>query len=428
MRSLPRVPRSLLAAALLAAFAASDASAQPRTVVVLLFDGLAPEAVRAWSTPALDRMRREGAATEHFVPPFPTTSLPAQATISTGCSPARHGIVGDRFLDPERGAFEADLDADWLAGCEHLHQAAQRQGVVAAAWAWIGARSKTRGAQARVVGRDEPRCRGNLLESSDAFRGDAVVQALLQQPEVRPRLLLASFCGPALALQQEGVASEAARRAVEQSDSIVERVLVTVSRLDDRDHVTVLVAADHGMSDVRSLVNLRRVLGRRGIEARALSSGAMSFLYLDDPARADEAARALAGHEAFEVLRKGALPEWAALGDGPRVPDLILSARPPYAIEDVARGPAWLRWLGDFGPEVLPARFSRVASHGYPPDAPGMHGVLYAWGSGITRGRTLERVRAVDLHPTVAHLLGIEPGRPLDGAIERALLAEEATP
>ena len=51
------------------------ARAAERTVVVLLFDGWAPALLDGVPTPALDRMRREGAWTHRFVPPFPSISL-----------------------------------------------------------------------------------------------------------------------------------------------------------------------------------------------------------------------------------------------------------------------------------------------------------------------------------------------------------------
>ena len=53
-----------------------------------------------------------------------------------------------------------------------------------------------------------------------------------------------------------------------------------------------------------------------------------------------------------------------------------------------------------------------------------MHGILYAWGSGVAVGRELHAARAVEVHPTVAHLLGIQPGRPVDGAVLGEMLAE----
>ena len=91
------------------------------------------------------------------------------------------------------------------------------------------------------------------------------------------------------------------------------------------------------------------------------------------------------------------------------------------------RWPSWAQWLGDWGPDFLWARFSLKASHGYPPDTPGMHGILYAWGSGIAAGRDVAKARAIDIHPTVAHLVGMEPGRPIDGRIEAAFLAPDST-
>lgn len=413
----------------LALFGAAAAHAEsPRTVVLMLFDGFPPAAVDAYSTPALDRMAREGIRSE-IEPAFPTISLVNHVTISTGCWPARHGIVSNEFRDPERGVYDHQSDADWLLACEHLHQAAQRQGVTAAALDWVGAYSKTRGQQARIVGPDKPRCAsGNLVDGADAFRGDEITRLLLQLPEVRPHLILAYFCGPDAAQHFDGLDTDATKRAVEQSDAIIEHTLQTIAKLPDRDRITVLVTTDHGMAPVDSVVNVKRILGRLGIAATALSSGTTSFLYLDDPATADEAQKKLSAYETFDVLRKGALPDYAHLGDGPRVGDLILSAKPPYFIEDLHRWPTWLHWLGDWGPDTIPSRFSLVETHGYPPDTPGMRGIFYAWGSGIAAGRTVEKVRAIDVHPTVAHLLGIEPGQPVDGQIERALLAEEATP
>ena len=412
----------------LGSLVAFSAQADRRTVVVLLFDGFPPAAAAAYSTPALARMEREGIKTE-LEPPFPSISLVSQTTISTGCWPEHHGIVSNEFLDPARGAYDHSTDADWLAGCEHLHQAAQRQGVTTAALAWVGAHSATHGPQARIVEPDRERCAsGARVNRGDVWRGDEVVRLLLQQPEVRPHLILAYFCGPDDPLHFAGLESDEAREAVEQSDGIVERVLQTISKMADRDRVTLFVTTDHGMTDVRSVVNVERILGRAGVAGRALSVGTTSFVYLDDPSKADDAQRALAGYTEFDVLRKGALPEYARLGDGPRVGDLILSAHPPYFIEDLRRWPSWLQWLGDWGPDFLWSRFSLVASHGYPPDTPGMRGIFYAWGSGIAAGARIEKVRAVDVHPTIAALLGIEPGRPVDGRIESALLAEEATP
>lgn len=411
-----------LGVALAVALASASAGADPeRSVVVLLFDGFAPAMVTGNPTPALDRMRAEGAWTHHFVPAFPTISLINGVTISTGCWPEHHGIVTNRFLDPEKGLYDHSSDADWLLGCEHLHQAAERQGVRSAALGWYGAYSGTRGPLASVVSLD----RSADERPTDDERGQQVLRELGRPDGERPRLILAYFQGPDEAAHMNGIESEVTRQAVARSDAIVGRVLDAIVQGGQAERTTVVVTTDHGMTPVSHLVNIARILRRHEIPARAISTGTTSFLYLDDGTDDDAVARAkraLSGYDEFEVFRPSQAPEYAHLGTGPRVGDLVVSAHPPYFIEDVEAWPAWLRWLAYVGPDFAWAGLHLKASHGYPPDNPAVHGILYAWGAGVAAGREVSRIRAVDLHPTVTRWLGIEPGRPVDGSVAEALL------
>lgn len=387
-----------------------------RTVVVMLFDGLAPALLDGADTPNLDRMRAEGAWTHNMVPPFPSISLIGGVTISTGCWPARHGIVTNRFFDPSRGFYDHSRDADWLIGCEHLHQAAERQGVPSAALAWYGAVSSTRGKQARQV----------IYEArwedfpSDGERARQVAGLLALPAAERPQLVLAYFKGPDGAAHFTGMDSAAVRAAIAETDRAVGTVLAAVERLGN---AALIVTTDHGMLPVTHLVNIEYLLRRHGIAARFAATGSTAFLYFDDPAARPAAVLALSRYNAFDLILPEAQPEWSKLGAGKRVGDLIVSAKPPYVIEDRGQLPWFLRWVAWTGPALLATGASLRASHGYPPDTPGVQGVLYAWGDGIGRGE-VERVDAVDVHPTVASLLGIQPGQPVDGQVATALLAE----
>ena len=113
------------------------------------------------------------------------------------------------------------------------------------------------------------------------------------------------------------------------------------------------------------------------------------------------------------------------LRNAPRVAPLIISAKAPYFIEDASSWPFALRWLGRAGPEFPAAGLFLKATHGYPAGVPGMVGILYAWGDGIAEGVEAEYVHAIDLHPTVTTLLGIDPGVPVDGSARRDLLVPE---
>jgi hypothetical protein len=99
------------------------------------------------------------------------------------------------------------------------------------------------------------------------------------------------------------------------------------------------------------------------------------------------------------------------------VGDLILSARPPYFIEDLAGWPWYARWLQWLGPELLRTSVLRAA-HGFPAGTPGHSGIFYVWGPAAEPGLELGPVRAVDVHATVMALLGLEPGEPQDGEVQ----------
>jgi predicted AlkP superfamily pyrophosphatase or phosphodiesterase len=419
MRLLP----ALLAAAALASFSPPALAAPPqeRTVVVLLFDGVAPSLLQLAPVPAFERMRAQGSFSHGFEPPFPTISLISGFTISTGCWPEHHGIVTNKFLGEDGVVYDHSRDADWMTGCENLHQAAERQGVRTAALDWYGARSGSRGPLASIVDGTS----GHDSFPDDDTRAEEVAALLALPAEQRPRLILAYFRGPDGAAHFEGMRSKAAREAVVRMDRAVARVMKAIEAGPGRDAATLVVTTDHGMAPVTEIVNIQRILRVNEIPARPLSTGTTSFLYFDDPTAVEPAARKLAAYPQLEVLRREALPEYARLGQGLRVPPLIVSAKPPFFIEDASSWPVTLRWLGLWGPQFPSARFFVKATHGYPPATPGMAGVLYLWGDGVAAGIYKSHVRAVDLHPTVTALLGIEPGVPVDGELVRPFLVPE---
>jgi predicted AlkP superfamily pyrophosphatase or phosphodiesterase len=405
---------------LLVGFGAA-AGAVESTSVVMLFDGFAPVYIDLYPTPAFDRMRAEGAWTHHMEPAFPTISLISGITISTGCWPEHHGIVSNLFLDPERGLYDHSSDAAWLTGCEHLHQAAERQGVRAAALGWYGRYSSERGELASV---GPPGERVFAEFPDDRRRLAQLLEQIARPPGERPRLILAYFKGPDHAGHFTGLDSAETRAAVIEADAAVAAVLEAIDAQPDAGDVQLLVTTDHGMVPVKQVVNIARILRRHDITARAISAGTTSFLYFEsgDRAAIDAAFEKLSAYEEFDVVRREAQPSDWHLGTSPRVGDLIVSAHPPYFIADIASWPWYLRWMGIVGPDFVDSTRTVKATHGYPPGTPGVDGVLYARGSAFAEGRELERVRAIDIHPTVMHILGLRPGRPIDGRVESGLL------
>lgn len=411
----------LLLALLLAAPQASAKTDYPqRTVIVLLFDGWAPALMDGVATPTLERMRREGAWTHNLLPVFPSISMVNQTSISTGCWAEHHGIVSNVFYDPERGQYDHSIDADWLIGCEHLHQAAERQDVRAAALGWVGRTSGARGDLATAVSAEKVWSE----YPDDATRVEQVIKVLRMPSPQRPRLVLAYFKGPDGTAHFNGMDAWQTQQAVAASDAHVAKILAEVETLPFKDQTTVIVTTDHGMMPVTHNVNIKKILLNHDIDAAFLSSGTTSFLYFSDPSQIDRAFDELSGYTQFDVVRRSAQPEDWHVGHSARVGDLVVSAKPPYFIEDITRWPSWAQWLGTWGPEFLWSGFALKATHGYPSATPGVQGILYAWGAGIAQGREVQSMRAVDVHPTVARLLAMKPGSPCDGQVATELLAK----
>ena len=72
-------------------------------------------------------------------PVFPSNTFPNHVSLATGTYPDRHGILDNRFWDRQKGLYNYSRGADdsWLEA-EPLWAAAERQGVRAATFFWVG--------------------------------------------------------------------------------------------------------------------------------------------------------------------------------------------------------------------------------------------------------------------------------------------------
>ncbi len=91
--------RVFLLAALLALLLAPVGSAQPvvRRIVVVSIDGARPDALSAARTPTISRLWKRGAYSFRAQTVSPSRTLPAHASMLTGLTPKRHGMVKNEW-------------------------------------------------------------------------------------------------------------------------------------------------------------------------------------------------------------------------------------------------------------------------------------------------------------------------------------------
>jgi len=382
----------LVALALIAACSSSPpapVAARAPTVIWISLDGVRSDYPERAELPALARMAREGLRAERLIPITPASTFPSHVAQATGAPVERHGIVANRFLDPERGEFDYANDASWIEA-EPLWVAAERQGVRAAVFFWVGSEGDWQGRGASY--RKAP--------FSTRIRERAKVEQILAwldlPPEQRPRLIMSWWHGADHVGHRLGPDAREIAEAMRGQDRELARLMRGLDERQAWRHTTLIVTSDHGMAAVEQSVDLRAALRSARIGSRVRSSEGVAYVYLNRPEQVAQAVRALDALPGVEALPASRLPAELRLSAGQRSGHVVAFTRPPLRFAAKPRG---LRGLAE----------EPRGAHGYRGDLPEMAGILFAAGRGVLAGERPGPLSALDLAPSVAALLGIDP-------------------
>lgn len=385
----------------------------PPTVIVLSWDGLRHDYVRLHpevALPALARFSTEGAVAERLIPVFPSNTFPGHVSLATGTYPDRHGIVDNVFLDRKRGMYRYSPDANWL-DAEPLWIAAERQGIPAATYFWVGSETDWHGQGTRF--REAP-FDGDRPESAKV---DRILEWLALAPAERPGLIMSYWAGADEAGHLHGPDSVEVREALEAQDRELDRLLRALDAKQVWADTTLLVVSDHGMMVRGESLELAAALEAAGIRAQVFGA-TTAHVFLNDQAdleRAERAARALGN---VQVFRRESLPPELRLNHPTRTGDLVVMAEPPFTLDR----PAGIEGQMMVAAQALGRDFGM---HGYDPTLPEMGGAFLALGRGATPGGRLGLVRQIDVAATVAGLLGMGPPLNSEGSAIAGIGADQ---
>jgi predicted AlkP superfamily pyrophosphatase or phosphodiesterase len=370
-------------------------------LVLISIDGFSPDYLSIYPTPALDRIAASGVRAESLRPAFPSLTFPNHYSIATGLYPSEHGIVSNRFPDEARGRWyklsdRASVeDGRWYGG-EPIWVAAERHGLVTAAYYFVGTEAAIQGVRPS---------HWNSFDASvpGSDRVARVAEWLAWPEEIRPRLITLYFEHVDTTGHDFGRGSPELARAVAEVDANIGRLLDAVDELGLADAVNVLVVSDHGQAnyvDPEGSFVLREHIDLAGLEI--ISGGAYAWIYQQQPDRE----RALAIRDAINdnwsngraVLRDEAPAEWRVT-DSPRYPEIFVV---PQMGHGVVVEPEGLEWL-------------TKGDHGWEPSEKAMHGIFLASGPGLPRGVAVGEISVVDVYPLMLELLRIESTPPPPG-------------
>lgn len=403
-----------LVASVFCSAASAGAEAESPIVVWISLDGVRHDALVGEELPALGRIAREGATAGSLLPVFPSSTFANHVAQATGTYADRHGIVGNRFLDPELGYFDYGNDARFLEA-EPIWAAAERQGVRAATFFWVGSETDWRGVGASY--RRAP-FDGGLPER---VKVDQILAWLDLVEAERPRLIMSWWHGADRAGHRNGPGTPEVAAQLREQDEQLLRVLEGIDARGLWGRTTLIVSSDHGMISAERVLDGRSLLRKAGLSGRVIHGTSVAHVHLRDPSQVDEAMAAFSGVEGLTAWRAEELPLALRYRHPTRVGQIVLLAEPPLRLGGARRQPQALL-------EMVLGK-ARGGAHGYDPAKyDEMHAILLAKGRGVAPGARLGRSRAIDLAPSVAALLGIDPPAASEGEIIPGLGAPLSEP
>ncbi len=365
-------------------------------VIVMSWDGMRYDYPDRAAFPGLTRMQHEGVRAERLVAGWPSSTFPGHVTLATGTWAGTHGIVDNEFLDRVRGRYAYSSDASWL-NAEPLWITAERQGVHAATYFWVG--SETDWHEQHQQYRIAP-FNG---ETPESVKVDQMLQWIDLPADKRPGLIMAYWHGADTIGHRRGPDSDAVVEQIFEQDAQLVRLLDGIGARQLWDDTTIILVSDHGMTALHGFFDLAGFLGENGYPARVFGGPGVAHVFLNDASQLDGAFALLSARKPLEVYRGTELPERFHLSAKNRVGDLVVVSDPTLPLAY----PAW--WVRTLYAVLGPVAGVYPGSHGFDPNLPEMGALMMAMGRGVPKGARIGTIPMVDIAPTVAKLLHIEP-------------------
>ncbi|HIG39840.1 MAG: ectonucleotide pyrophosphatase/phosphodiesterase [bacterium] len=390
--------RAVLLVLILASLIPVASQGQEPIVIVLSWDGMRHDYPDFGDFPGLKRVEEEGIRAQSLIPVYPSSTFPGHVSLATGAAPGVHGILDNSFYDRKKGSYSYDSDANWI-DAEPVWIAAERQGVKAATFFWVG--SETDWHQQGTSYRIAP----FNASTPENEKVDQIIQWLDLVEAKRPRLIMSYWSGTDGTAHRKGPNHPDIVRVIKEQDKQLQRLLAAVDQRELWPRTTLMIVSDHGMTAVSHSVEVETALENAGFDVRIVGGDSVQHLFLADMKDQDQVLEILKKKKQIKVYRQSELPESFQFVHPDRIGDVIVTTNPPYSLR---RSNSLLKSTQDLIANLMDWN---VGLHGYSPTHPDMAGIFLAMGNGVNKSK-LGPVHQLNVAPTITSLLGIEA--PLD--------------
>ncbi len=418
-------------------FANISMAQHAKYVVLISIDGFRPDFYKesSWATPNLQQMKNNGVYADGVNSVFPSVTYPSHTTMITGTFPARHGIYCNEPFEPEETTGRWNWNAD-LIKSPTLWGAIHKAGLTSAAVSWpvtVGAPIDYNVPEIWTLGKPidnvtprrdnttpkglfeeiEKNATGKLV--SDDFNSDyltmdeniARIGAYIIKT-YKPNFTAIHFVCVDHFEHSEGRDGAMVRRAVEQADCGVGKIIEALKVAGILDSTAIIVTGDHGFVDIHTALSpnvwlaqnglISNVKGKRVWKAIFQTSGASAFLRLadnSDKKTLDSVKNILdrlpnATKKMFRMINKEELEK---AGADPNA-CLALSPIPGISMNGSTDG--------------ADIKSAHGGTHGYFPDFKEIQTGFIGYGPAFSKGEVIPVMGLEDIAPIVSELLQLD--------------------
>jgi predicted AlkP superfamily pyrophosphatase or phosphodiesterase len=384
--------------------AAAPAEQRPPVTILVSIDGFRADYLDRGVTPNLSALAAKGVHAA-MRPSFPSKTFPNHWTLVTGLRPDRSGIVANSMEDSARPGETFTMETDdpyWWNESEPLWVTAEKAGIRTATMFWPGSNVAVGGTRAKdwpndITGGTRPEDWQQFnMAVNNTQRVNAVLDWARRPAAIRPAFLTLYFDTIDTAGHTWGPDDPRTTAAVGEIDASIGAL---VRGLDEMGQpANLVIVADHGMAATSSerTIALDRIADPA--DYRVVESGTYAALA---PVPGHEAAletRLLKPHDHVTCWRKSEIPARFHYGSNPRIQPYLCLAETGWLIVKKA-----------------PTKAEAGGNHGYDNMAPEMAALFIASGPSIRPAGTLPSFDNVDVAPLLRDLIGLPPGKGLDG-------------
>ncbi|XP_076035320.1 venom phosphodiesterase-like [Oratosquilla oratoria] len=361
-----------------------------RPLVLVSMDGFRADYLSRGLTPTLRQLHERGIVAPLMKPSFPTKTFPNHYTIVTGLYPESHGIVGNKFFDPEFNAtFKLGSDESckprWWGG-DPIWNTVMKQGKRSATYFWPGSDVAIEGFY--------PTYYYNYSDHTPfEDRVDQVLEWLSLPKEERPSWICMYLNEPDQTGHDKGPESLETKEMLVTVDLAIQRLIWGLQERNLLSCVNLILLADHGMAEAgeERIINLESYVP--DLNKFNYFGGAFARIQHtdDDPETLKNLLRNLTCRRPeLRAYTKKGRPSRFHYTNNRRIEEVVFDLDPGYTIS-------------------YSSNSADEGEHGYDNYAKEMNAVFLAYGPDFKDGFEVEPFQNIELYNLMCHLVGVDP-------------------